>query len=79
MNTPEAAEVASWRWKMSYYIYLMIGREMCWPVLTREQMLPRDVPDDMLSIEVVEALTEDEALGQFPAFLDGCRFEPLAA
>lgn len=64
---------------MSYYIYLLIGREVCWPVLTREQLLPQEVPADMLSLQIAEATTEDEALRSFRAFLDGCRFEPAAA
>ncbi len=64
---------------MSYYIYLMIGREVCWPVVTREQLRPLDIPEDMLSVEVAEAATQDEALRKFREFLDGCRFEPGAA
>ncbi len=64
---------------MSYYIYLVIGREVCWPVVTREQLPPEDVPADMLSLKIAAASSEDEALRKFRVFLDGCRFEPAAA
>ena len=42
-------------------------------------MRPVDVPEDMLSVEVAEATTEDEALQKFRELLEGCRFEPVAA
>ena len=48
--------------------------EKCWPVVTREQLRPVDVPEAMLSVEVAEATTEEEALRKFRDFLDGCRF-----
>ena len=58
-----------------YRLYVMVGAEVCWPLLASPSLDARDERPGRLPLALKRVETLPEALEELSELLDGCRFE----